>query len=61
MLTALFSIRFVSVLATIAALFGALLMFLTCSAETIGAYQIFLGFKQSHLVGGPQVETFVKL
>ena len=61
MINALFSIRFVSVLAVIAGLFGALLMFLAGSNETFLAYQIFFGFKESHLAGGVAVETTVKL
>jgi uncharacterized membrane protein YqhA len=61
MLTALFGIRYVTILAVIAALFGALLMILTGSSETIQAWQIFLGLKEAHLVGGPNVEATVKL
>lgn len=61
MINALFSFRFVTILAVIATLFGALLMFLSGSAETIAAYQVFLGFTEVHNAGGATVEATVKL
>lgn len=61
MINALFSIRFVTILAVIATLFGALLMFLTGSSETLAAYQVFFGFKETHMIGGANVEATVKL
>ena len=61
MLTAFFRIRWMSVLAVVAALCGALLLFVLGSLATIDAFAIVLGLKEAHLAGGPALEATVKL
>ena len=61
MINAFFAIRFVSILVVIGSLFGALLMMLTGFSETLAAYQLFFGLKESHMTGGVNLEITVKL
>ena len=62
MLKLLFSFRFLTILAIIGSVSGALLMFLIGSSETIIAYKVFLGFKKvDNLIGDPNLVATVKL
>ena len=61
MLTIFFRIRWMSVLAVVAALFGGLLMFVLGSLATIEGFAVGLGLKEAHLAGGPALEATVKL
>ncbi len=61
MLTAFFRIRWMSVLAVVASLCGALLLFVLGSLSTIDAFAVVLGLKEAHLLGGPALEATVEL
>ena len=61
MLTAIFHIRFVSLLAVIAAMLGALLMFLSGSLDTFLAYRVFFGFLELQFASTVSVEAAVYL
>lgn len=61
MLTAFFRIRWMSVLAVVASLFGALLLFVLGSISTIDAFAMVLGLKEADLAGGPALEATVEL
>ena len=61
MINAFFAIRFVSILVVIGSLFGALLMMLTGFSETLAAYQLFFGLKETHMTGGVNLEITVRL
>ena len=61
MLTAFFRIRWMSVLAVVASLCGALLLFVLGSLSTIDAFALVLGLKEAHLLGGPALEATVEL
>ena len=61
MLTAFFRIRWMSVLAVVASLCGALLLFVLGSLSTIDAFALVLGLKKAHLAGGLALEATVKL
>ena len=61
MLNTFFRIRFLAIMAVIGAGAGALLMFLAGSSETIGAYQVFLGFKKVNMMGDSSLAATVKV
>ena len=60
-MNAIFGVRYVSILSVVAALFGAVLMFLVGSAETLEAGLVFLGIEQPQLARDPKLEVTVKV
>ena len=62
MLKFLSGVRFLTILAIIGSVSGALLMFLIGSSDTISAYKVFLGFKKvDNLIGDSNLVATVKL
>jgi uncharacterized membrane protein YqhA len=58
---AIFNIRYVSFVAVLAALLGAVLMFLVGLSDTVNAYLVFFRFEPAQLPGGPSLEATVKV
>ena len=61
MLRAIFDVRYVSFVAVLAALLGALLMFLVGLSDTFDAFLVFFRFESAQLPGGPSLEATVKV
>jgi len=61
MVNTILSIRFVTILAVLAALFAAILMFVIGAVETFEAYRVFLRIEQPRLAGDPNLDATVKV
>jgi uncharacterized membrane protein YqhA len=58
---AIVDVRYVSFVAVLAALIGAVLMFLVGVSDTYNAFLVFFGFEPAQLPGGPNLEATVKV
>jgi len=64
MLKALFGIRWISIIAVICSLLGALLMFIVGAVHTFEAFVVYFGFMETHIFGGEKalgVDAMVQL
>lgn len=59
MLRAFFRIRYMTILAVIAALLGAALLLVIGTASVVEAFALFLGFKDPHIIGNQNKEAVV--